>query len=53
MNPLLLTDGYKLGHKDQYPTGTTKVYANWTPRKSRIENIDKVVFFCLQYLIKK
>jgi nicotinamide phosphoribosyltransferase len=53
MNPLLLTDGYKLGHKDQYPTGTTKVYANWTPRKSRLENIDNVVFFGLQYFIKK
>jgi len=53
MNPLLLTDGYKLGHKDQYPQGTTKVYANWTPRKSRLENIDSVVFFGLQYFIKK
>jgi len=53
MNPLLLTDGYKLGHKDQYPTGTTKVYSNWTPRKSRIDHIDKVVFFGLQYFIKK
>lgn len=53
MNPLLLTDGYKLGHKDQYPQGTTKVYSNWTPRKSRIDDIDKVVFFGLQYFIKK
>ena len=52
MNPLLLTDGYKLGHKDQYPKGTTTVYANWTPRKSRIDGVDKVVFFGLQYFIK-
>ena len=52
MNPLLLTDGYKLGHKDQYPSGTTTVYANWTPRKSRIDGVDKVVFFGLQYFIK-
>lgn len=53
MNPLLLTDGYKLGHKEQYPKGTTKVYSNWTPRKSRIQGIDEVVFFGLQYFIKK
>lgn len=53
MNPLLLTDGYKLGHKEQYPEGTTKVYSNWTPRKSRIQGIDAVVFFGLQYFIKE
>ena len=53
MNPLLLTDGYKVDHRRQYPTGTSLVYSNWTPRKSRIENIDEVVFFGLQYFIKK
>ena len=29
------------------------MYSNWTPRKSRIEDIDNVVFFGLQYFIKK
>ena len=53
MNPLLLTDGYKVDHRRQYPDGTTLVYSNWTPRKSRIENVDNVVFFGLQYFIKK
>ncbi|QLE00122.1 nicotinate phosphoribosyltransferase [Galbibacter sp. BG1] len=53
MNPLLFTDGYKIDHRRQYPDGTTLVYSNWTPRKSRIEGIDKVVFFGLQYFIKK
>ncbi|WP_108869179.1 nicotinate phosphoribosyltransferase [Aquimarina aquimarini] len=53
MNPLLLTDGYKLGHKEQYPQGTTLVYSNWTPRKSRVEGVDKVVFFGLQYFVKE
>jgi len=53
MNPLLLTDGYKLDHRRQYPEGTTLVYSNWTPRKSRIEGIDEVVLFGLQYFIKK
>jgi nicotinamide phosphoribosyltransferase len=53
MNPLLLTDGYKVDHRRQYPTGTSLVYSNWTPRKSRIEGIDEVVFFGLQYFVKK
>ena len=53
MNPLLYTDGYKLDHKRQYPENTTLVYSNWTPRKSRIDEIDEVVFFGLQYFIKK
>ena len=53
MNPLLYTDGYKVDHRRQYPDQTTLVYSNWTPRKSRIEGIEKVVFFGLQYFIKK
>ena len=53
MNPLLLTDGYKLDHRRQYPDGTTLVYSNWTPRKSRIEGVEEVVFFGLQYFLKK
>lgn len=53
MNPLLYTDGYKVDHRRQYPDNTTLVYSNWTPRKSRIEGIDEVVFFGLQYFIKR
>lgn len=53
MNPLLLTDGYKLDHRRQYPEGTSLVYSNWTPRKSRINGINEVVFFGLQYFLKK
>ena len=53
MNPLLYTDGYKVDHRRQYPNQTTLVYSNWTPRKSRIEGINDVVFFGLQYFIKK
>lgn len=53
MNPLLLTDGYKVDHRRQYPEGTTLVYSNWTPRNSRLPGIDSVVFFGLQYFIKK
>ncbi len=51
--PATLTDGYKIGHVDQYQQGTTQVVANWTPRKSRIKGIDKVVFFTQQAFIKK
>jgi nicotinamide phosphoribosyltransferase len=53
MNTLHLTDGYKVDHRRQYPVGTEVVYSNWTPRSSRIDGIDSVVFFGLQYLIKK
>ncbi|UKN00771.1 nicotinate phosphoribosyltransferase [Paracrocinitomix mangrovi] len=53
MNPLLCTDGYKVDHRRQYPDKTTLVYSNWTPRKSRIEGIDEVVFFGLQYFLKR
>lgn len=52
-NPMNLCDGYKVDHRRQYPDGTELVYSNWTPRKSRIAGIDKVVFFGLQYFIKK
>ena len=53
MSPLLLTDGYKLDHRRQYPAGTTLVYSNWTPRKSRVPGVDTVVFFGLQYFLKE
>ncbi|TCP23390.1 nicotinamide phosphoribosyltransferase [Tenacibaculum skagerrakense] len=53
INPLLYTDGYKVDHRRQYPDNTTLVYSNWTPRKSRIEGVNEVVFFGLQYFIKK
>ncbi len=53
MNPLLFVDAYKVDHRRQYPNNTTLVYSNWTPRKSRVEGIEEVVFFGLQYFIKK
>lgn len=46
------TDGYKLDHRSQYPEGTEMVFANWTPRKSRIVGIDKVILAGLQFVIK-
>ncbi len=53
ISPILLKDGYKVGHKFQYPEGTTLVYSNLTPRKSRTEGFDHIVFFGLQYFIKE
>ena len=35
MNALLATDGYKVGHHQQYPEGTTLVYSNFTPRSNK------------------
>ncbi len=52
-NPFLLTDYYKVGHVFQYPNNTTLVYSNLTPRKSRFDEIDEMVFFGLQYFIKE
>lgn len=53
MNPLLLTDFYKTSHPFQYPKGTTLVYSNLTPRKSKLDGVDEMVFFGLQYFIKE
>ena len=53
ISPILLKDGYKVGHKFQYPQGTTLVYSNLTPRKSRSEEVNEIVFFGLQYFIKE
>ena len=52
-NPLTMIDFYKADHRSQYPKGTTTVFSNWTARKSRIDDIDSVVFFGLQYYVKE
>jgi len=58
MNPLILVDYYKTEHQKMYPEGMTKLYSNFTPRKSRIKGVEHVVnfglqHFILEYLIKK
>ena len=47
------SDFYKTDHRRQYPEGTGLVYSNFTPRGSRIEGINEVVVFGIQYLIKE
>lgn len=53
LNPLLFLDFYKAVHKFEYPEGTNLVYSNFTPRKSRNPNINRMGFFGLQYIIKE
>lgn len=55
MSAILLTDGYKLDHRRQYPDGTEYVYSNWTPRSCQYfpEAKDGVVVFGIQYFIKE
>lgn len=53
LNPTMLCDFYKVGHKDQYPENTTKIYSTWTCRGSRIDCINSTVFFGLQGFIKE
>ncbi len=53
INPLMLIDFYKADHRRQYPEGTELVYSNFTPRKSRLEANENLVFFGLQYFIKE
>lgn len=55
MNPLLLTDGYKTGHHQQYPKGTTLVYSNFTPRSNKYApaGCDEVVSFGQQMIMKQ
>ncbi|MGO4918797.1 nicotinate phosphoribosyltransferase [Maribacter spongiicola] len=54
MNGLLLTDGYKTGHHQQYPKGTEEVYSNWTPRSNKYapKGCDKVLSFGQQYVFQ-
>lgn len=35
INPIFAIDGYKLGHRAQYPEKTTKISGNFTPRSNK------------------
>lgn len=51
MNPLFQSDFYKMSHYNMYPKGTSKIYSNFTPRTSRKEGMNAVVFFGMQYFV--
>ena len=52
-NPLLLIDFYKSTHHEQYPAGLTKMVSYYTPRMSRLDDVNTVTFFGLQAFIKE
>jgi len=52
-SPILLVDGYKVGHIFQYPKDTTLIYSNFTPRRGIDPDSQGVVFFGLQRFIEK
>lgn len=53
INTMLALDFYKSDHRRQYPENTELVYSNFTPRKSRVEGVDEMVFFGLDYAIQE
>lgn len=53
VNPLFLIDFYKADHRSQYPKATEFIYSNFTPRKSRIPEIQYFVTFGIQYLLQE
>lgn len=47
INPLYLSDGYKVGHKAMLAPGTTRLYGTWIPRslKHAPKGVTKIVSF--------
>ena len=47
INPLYLTDGYKVGHKAMLAEGASKLYGTWIPRSVKYapKGITKIVSF--------
>ena len=56
MQAINYTDGYKTGHREQYPEGTNIVYSNFTPRSDKHakgSDGEGVVVVGIQYMIQK
>ncbi|NIA10703.1 MAG: nicotinate phosphoribosyltransferase [Nitrospiraceae bacterium] len=53
MPATLLCDFYKISHRKLYPPGTEMIYSTWTPRTSRLPNINEVISFGFQAFVKK
>ena len=56
-NPLLMIDFYKATHAEQYPKDMSIIYSPYTPRMSRLDDVNQVIYFggqafCKEYLIK-
>lgn len=52
LSTMLLCDFYKISHREQYPDKTEIVYSTWTPRASRMKDVNEVVAFGFQAFIK-
>ncbi|KAI4896295.1 hypothetical protein NFI96_028914 [Prochilodus magdalenae] len=52
-NFLLATDSYKITHYKQYPPNVNKVYSYFECRRKKGAQFNEVVFFGLQYLLKR
>lgn len=50
---ILAIDGYKLGHRPQYPDNTQYILTNMTARSTRLVGVDSMVFFMLQSCLKR
>jgi nicotinamide phosphoribosyltransferase len=59
LSPITSTDSYKLAHARMYPTGTTQIYSNFTPRSNAHLNVptafktNKIVWFGAQGVIRQ
>jgi len=53
VSAMLLCDFYKLSHRSMYPKKTEVVYSTWTPRTTRLPDINEVVVFGNQAFIKE
>ena len=56
MEALHQKDAYKIGHKNQYPVGTSQIYSNFTARGGQHSNVkdSKGIYFVgLQFFIKE
>lgn len=49
----ILCDFYKISHRAMYPDQTETVYSTWTPRASRINGVNEVVWFGGQAFYKE
>ena len=52
-NPATACDAYKIDHRRQYPDQTSLVFSNLTARGTRVEGVEKVGLFGLQYFIQE
>lgn len=53
LSAMLLCDFYKVSHREMYPNKTELVYSTWTPRASRMKDVDEVVVFGNQAFVRK